>query len=311
VQQRLLRGDLAPLERAQDHRQRADQLRHRARVELAAVGVRQEIGLVQQAVLLDVLDERRLVAMAVVAVVDVVVGPGDPPQPHDLAHRRDALGARLDAVEAVGAVVDAVRVLGEVLEALLLAAVARVADEAVGLGERGRADEQRVDLHGQAVAHAGAALDARHRLRDVDHRLRRDDVLALGRVAVGQQPRGDALDLLPVDRVHVDDQVLDHRHVPHRLDRDDDGLLLALVGRVPAQAVRGLGRLLEVRVAGQRGLAVDAHAAGAADRGAAGAADADRAVLAVLGLEDAVEHRAVPVEVDCELLPVGRPARLG
>ena len=55
------------------------------------------------------------------------------------------------------------------------------------------------------------------------------------------------------------------------------------------------------------GLAVDAHAARAADRGAAGAADADRAVLAVLGLEDAVEHGAVPVEVDVEVLPVGAP----
>ena len=72
-----------------------------------------------------------------------------------------------------------------------------------------------------------------------------------------------------------------------------------------------LGRLVEVRVAGQRRLAVDAHAAGAADRGAARAADADRPVLAVLGLEDAVEHRAVAVEVDRELLPVGRLARLG
>ena len=27
-------------------------------------------------------------------------------------------------------------------------------------------------------------------------------------------------DLLPVDRLHVDDQVLDHRHVAHRLDLD-------------------------------------------------------------------------------------------
>ena len=41
-----------------------------------------------------------------------------------------------------------------------------------------------------------------------------------GGVALGQQPRRDALDLLPVDRVHVDDQVLEHGHVAHRLDRD-------------------------------------------------------------------------------------------
>ena len=152
-------------------------------MELAAVGVRQQVRLVQQAVALDVLDERHLVPVAVVAVVDAVVGAGDPPQPHDLAHRRDALRARLDAVEAVRAVVDAVRVLGEVAQALLVLAVARVADEAVGLGQRGRPDEQRVDLHRQAVRDAGAALDAGHRLRDVDHRLGRDDVLALGRVA--------------------------------------------------------------------------------------------------------------------------------
>ena len=34
-------------------------------------------------------------------------------------------------------------------------------------------------------------------------------------------------------------------------------------------------------------------------------------VLAVLGLEDPVEHGAVPVEVDLEVLPVGAAARLG
>ena len=70
-------------------------------------------------------DECRLVAVAVVAVVDAVVGAGDPAQAHDLAHRGDALGARLDAVEAVRAVVDAVRVLGEVLEPLVAAAPSR------------------------------------------------------------------------------------------------------------------------------------------------------------------------------------------
>ena len=207
-----------------------------ARVELAAVGVGQQVGLVQRAVLLDVLDERLLVAVAVVAVLDLLVGAGDPAQAHDLAHRRDALRAGLDAHEAVRAVVDAVRVLGEVLEALVLLAVARIADEAVGLGERGRADEQRVDLHRQAVRHAGAALDAGHRLGDVDHVLVGDDVLALGLGALGQEPRRDALDLLPVHRVHVDDQVLDDRHVAHRLDDDR-----AAVPRTPPPRARGGG----------------------------------------------------------------------
>ena len=110
------------------------------------------------------------------------------------------------------------------------------------------------------------------------------------------QPRRDALDLLPVDRVHVDDQVLDDGHVAHRLDLDD--------------AVLGASqRLVEVRVAGEAGLAVDAHAARAADRRAAGAADADRAVEAGLGLQDALEHRAVRLELDRVLVPVRAPRR--
>ena len=66
-----------------------------------------------------------------------------------------------------------VRVLGEVVEPLVVLGVARVADEAVGLGERGRPDEVGVDLHRQAVRDAGAALDAGHRLGHVDHRLSR------------------------------------------------------------------------------------------------------------------------------------------
>jgi hypothetical protein len=50
------------------------------------------------------------------------------------------------------------------------------------------------------------------------------------------------------------DQVLEHRHVAHRLDRD--------------RAVAApLGGLADARVAGERGAAVDAHAARAADGG--------------------------------------------
>jgi len=79
-------------------------------------------------------------------VGDVVIAAGTTAQAHDLVHRRDALRARLDALEAVGAVVDPLGVLGEVLEALELLRVARVADEAVGLGQGGGADEARVDL---------------------------------------------------------------------------------------------------------------------------------------------------------------------
>jgi hypothetical protein len=191
-----------------------------------------------------------------------------------------------------------VRVLGEVLEALVLLGVAGVADEPVGLGQGGRADEERVDLHREAVRDAGAALDAGHRLGDVDHRLAVDEVLALGDRLLVDEPRRDALDLLPVDGVHVHDEVLDDGHVAHRLDLDH-----AVLRRGPG--------LVEVGVAGQAGLAVDAHAAGAADRRLAGAADADRAVETTLGLQDALEHRAVRLELDGVLDPVRRLAGLG
>ena len=66
-----------------------------------------------------------------------------------------------------------------------------------------------------------------------------------------------------------------------------------------------LVRLAELGLAGEGRLAVDLHPAGAADRRAARAAHRERAVLAVLGLEQAVEHRERRVEVDVELLPVG------
>ena len=68
---------------------------------------------------------------------------------------------------------------------------------------------------------------------------------------------------------------------------------------------------VQMRVAGEAGLAVDADPAGAADRGAARAADRDGAVRRRLGLEDALEHGAVALHVDLELLPVGGVAGLG
>src|SRR4051795_467416 len=69
----------------------------------------------------------------------------------------------------------------------------------------------------------------------------------------------------------------------------------------------GLGvglSLLEHRLAGERRLAVDFHPAGAADRRAAGAADGERTVVAVLRLQEPVEHRQRGVELDVEGLPV-------
>jgi hypothetical protein len=101
------------------------------------------------------------------------------------------------------------------------------------------------------------------------------------------------------NRVHVDDQILDHRHVAHRLDRDH-----------PTALAAGLRRTSEMGVARQPRLVVDPHPAGAADRRLAGAADADRAIALVAPLENRVEHRAMAVEVDSELLPVGPLSRL-
>jgi hypothetical protein len=152
VEQRLAQRDLARLEATERRGQLTRQLLCAGRLQLplqqgpVAEGARQELGLVQRPVLLDQPDERLLVAVAVVRVLDAVVVRRAPAQAHDLVHRRHVLGTDLDAREAVGAVVDAVRVLGEVRKPCLLLAVPRIADEAVRLGERGRPDEVRVDL---------------------------------------------------------------------------------------------------------------------------------------------------------------------
>ena len=192
----------------------------------------------------------------------------------------------------------------------MVSRVARVADEAVGLGQRRRADEVGVGFHREAGGDAGAALDAGHRLGDVDHRLRLDDVLALGRLAVGEEPGGDAADLGPVGRLHVGDQVLDHRHVAHRLDHDRRVAAVRAVAAVAFLSASSWASPIWV-LQPSAGLAVDLHPAGAADRGPAGAADGERAVLAVLGLQDPVEDRERGLEVDVELLPVGALAALG
>ena len=126
-----------------------------------------------------------------------------------------------------------------------------------------------------------------------------------GGVALGQQPRGDAADLRPVRRLHVGHEVLQHRHVAHRLDDDRRGVAVGV------RTVRPFARLADLGLAGEAGLAVDLHPARAADRGAARAANRERAVLVVLVLEQPVEHRQRRVEVDVEGVPVGPLARLG
>src|SRR3954467_7667703 len=108
VEQGLPRRDLAACKPAQSRGQRAQQ----GDATLGAKrteAVLEQLALVEDALLLDDLRERALVAMAVVLVVDLEVTRRPAPEPHDLVHRRDALRADLDAVEAMRAVVDSVR----------------------------------------------------------------------------------------------------------------------------------------------------------------------------------------------------------
>src|SRR5680860_215602 len=70
-------------------------------------------------------------------------------------------------------------------------------------------------------------------------------------------------------------------------------------------------RQADLGLAAEAGLAVDLHPAGAADRRPAGAADRERAVVAVLHLQDPVEDRERGLELDLELLPEGPLAALG
>jgi len=88
-----------------------------------------------------------------------------------------------------------VRIPREVLQALALLRVARVADEAVGLARAaGPTKSGATSIERQSDTQA-TALDAGHRLRDVDHRSFARGA-PLGHVClVGQQPRRDALDL--------------------------------------------------------------------------------------------------------------------
>ena len=92
-------------------------------------------------------------------------------------------------------------------------------------------------------------------------------------------------------------------------------ITIALSSVLAADGARFLvGQLLglaDLGLAAEPGLAVDLHPAGAADRGAAGAAHGERAVLAVLRLQQAVEDRERGLEVDVELLPVRPLAALG
>src|SRR5690606_23126480 len=213
--------------------------------------------------------------------------------PLDLRDRlRDAdlARARLGAVEdlatapGAGAFVQDCQPLGG-------AAVARVEDEAVRVDEGGGADELVVGPVGGAGAGAGGAQDA---LGGVVVALALLDGLeplaAAGRLLVVDQEGHDAA-VLREERLHVDDEVLDHRKPEQRLERD-------LPSRIPDEDLAGEGVD-----------AVDAHGVGAAHAVGAGTAVGEAAVLMPLDRVEAVQHAIRLLELDLVLpvvrLPVG------
>ena len=202
------------------------------------------------------------------------------PELRDRVPRVDALRTPLIAEVAARAVPDAVLVV-VVVQARDIGLIPGIADEAHSLGERGRAEELRIGLHRVALGDAAAAHDAERLFVDHVHLLLRDDALLLERLLVARiEPRLHPSDL-PPEGIHVDDEILDHRHVPHRRDH---------------RHVTGLRDVVHARLAGKDGGTVHAHAAGAADHHPAALAIRERAVVLVL---DDVEH----VE---ERHPVGR-----
>ena len=215
------------------------------------------------------------------------------------------LGQRSRAREAARALPQAVLV-GEIGQALAGRAVARVGDEAMGLGEGGRADELRARGERLARRVAGAALQAQHGLGDLVPLARGHEPLAvgIGRRPGRREPRPHATDLAP-EHLQIGHQVLDDRHVRQR--RDDDG------GTVLSPPLRDQRRLLhdvrELGVAGEARAAVDAHRASAADAVPAGAAKGQAAVLVLLHGHQRLEHGRAVGELDREALGVAAAGR--
>jgi hypothetical protein len=173
-----------------------------------------------------------------------------------------------------------VRVLGEVLEALALLGVARVADEAVGLGERaGPMNSGSTSMDRQSDTHAPHWMHA------------------MDCVTSTIASRGTRYSRSGIGCFSSSHGVT--RWIFFQWTASMSTMRSLMTGMLPIGSTSmtppldDFSALSEVGVARQAGLAVDAHAARAADRRAAGAADADRAVDAVLGLQDPVEHGAV------------------
>ena len=207
------------------------------------------------------------------------------PELRDRVARVDSLRAALVAEVAARAVPDSV-LLRVRLEPLDLRLVAWVSDEAHPLGQRRRAEEVGVGLHRVALGDAAAAHDAERLLVDHVHPLLRDDVLLLAGIGVaGFEPRRDRADLAP-EGLHVHDEVLHDRQVPHRRDHRD---------------VARLGDVVHPRLAGEHGRAVHAHPARAADHHPAALAIRERPVVLVLDDVEDVEQRRPLGRVDLVL----------
>src|SRR6266511_2802717 len=192
----------------------------------------------------------------------------------DRVARVDAFRTALVAEVAARAVPDPV-LLVEVVQPRYVVVVAGVSDETHTFGERRGAEEVGVGLHRVALRDAAAAHDAERLLVDDVHRLLRDDALALGDLVVAVvKPGLDGADLVP-ERIHVDDEVLHDRKVPHRRDDRD---------------VARLDDRLHPLLAGEDRPAVHAHPAGAADHHPAALAVSERPVVAVLDDVEDVEQ---------------------
>ena len=226
-----------------------------------ALRLRHELGLAQPAGRLRRGDEPLRVLRAHVGVDPLAHRLGA--ELRDRVARVDALRAALVAEVAARAVPDAV-LLRVRLEPLDRRLVAWVSDEAHALGERGGPEEVGVGLHRVALGDAAAAHDAERLLVDRVHPLLRDDVLLLAGIGVaGLERRRDRADLSP-EGLHVDDEVLHDRHVPHRRDH---------------RHVARLGDVDHPRLAREHGRAVHAHAARAADHHPAALAIRERPVV--------------------------------
>src|SRR6266508_408349 len=194
----------------------------------------------------------------------------------DRVTRVDALRTAFVAEIAARAVPDPVLVVVG-LEPLDLRALTRVADEAEALRQRRGPEELGVGLHRVALGDAAAAHDAQRLLVDRVHLLLRVAELPLRDLLVaGVEPRLHAADLRP-ERRHIDDEVLEDGHVPHRRDDRD---------------VAPLDDRLHPLLAREDRASVHAHAARAADHHATALAEAERAVDLVLDdIEDVEEAR--------------------